>query len=60
MDTNAGILMKKLSLDVVMDFIDDQVDHHEGEARDVLVKACDIIYAYVHKDDDDEKETNHD
>lgn len=44
----------KLTLDQICDLLDDQVVLYQGDDRQILIKACNLIYDYIHKDDPDE------
>lgn len=41
----------KLTLDQICDLLDDQIEHYQGDDKQALIKACNVVYDHAHKDD---------
>jgi hypothetical protein len=43
--------MPELTLQQIMNFLDDQIIFREGPDRDILIQACNLIYDHVYLED---------
>lgn len=47
-----------IPLEAILEIVDWQVEHHDGEDKKILIEASNLLFNYLHKDDPPEEYGN--
>jgi hypothetical protein len=53
-----GCLCSPIPLEHLIEIIDWQVCLHEGDDKQALIKACNVLFDHIHRNDPDEEHGN--